>query len=159
MVQIVKVRCEYLKNPLGIDVLHPRISWQIQSEERGIQQQAYQLQVSLEPEFGQVLWDSGRNDTGQSVHVVLDQIELKARTRYFYRVKVWACGQQLEGSDWSETAYFETGIMDYSQWTAEWISAPSVLAARKRMRSAVRCSEPLSPLKKRSKAPGFTLRR
>ncbi|MGG4147701.1 alpha-L-rhamnosidase, partial [Paenibacillus algorifonticola] len=129
MVQIAKVRCEYLKNPLGIDVPHPRISWQILSEERGIQQQAYQLQVSLEPEFGHILWDSGRNASGQSVHVVLDQIELQARTRYYYRIKVWTTGLSLEASAWSETAYFETGLMDYSQWIAEWISAPSDFAA------------------------------
>ncbi|ANY69465.1 alpha-L-rhamnosidase [Paenibacillus sp. BIHB 4019] len=129
MVQIAKVRCEYLKNPLGIDVPHPRISWQIQSDERGIQQQAYQLQVSLEPEFGHNVWDSGQNASGQSVHVVLDQIELQARTRYYYRVKVWTAGLSLEGSVWSETAYFETGLMDYSAWTAEWISAPSDFAA------------------------------
>ncbi|WP_338556354.1 family 78 glycoside hydrolase catalytic domain [Paenibacillus sp. KS-LC4] len=137
MIQIVKVRCEYLDNPLGIDVLQPRISWQIQAEARDIKQQAYQLQVSLDPAFGHLLWDSGRNASGQSVHVVLDQIELQARTRYFYRVKVWIGGQALESSDWSETAFFETGLMDYSQWTAEWISAPSHLAAREE--DAERC--------------------
>jgi alpha-L-rhamnosidase len=45
---VTKLRCEYMENPLGIDVQIPRISWQIQSEARKWLQAAYQIQVASE---------------------------------------------------------------------------------------------------------------
>jgi alpha-L-rhamnosidase len=38
---IDEMRCEYLVNPVGIDVEKPRFSWIITATERGIRQQAY----------------------------------------------------------------------------------------------------------------------
>jgi hypothetical protein len=35
------LRVEYMHNPLGIDVLHPRFSWQLKSPPRGVAQSAY----------------------------------------------------------------------------------------------------------------------
>ena len=43
--KIHSLRCEYLKNPLGIDIASPRLSWVLESEERG------QKQASLFPEY------------------------------------------------------------------------------------------------------------
>ena len=40
------LRCEYLKNPAGIDVARPRFSWIIENPERGEAQSAYQLLVA-----------------------------------------------------------------------------------------------------------------
>src|SRR4051812_17732566 len=37
------LRCEYLVNPLGIDEKRPRLSWVIESEQRGQKQTAYQV--------------------------------------------------------------------------------------------------------------------
>ena len=33
------LRVEYMDNPLGIDVLHPRFSWQLKSPARGVAQE------------------------------------------------------------------------------------------------------------------------
>jgi hypothetical protein len=50
---VVNLRCEYLKDPLGMDVARPRLSWVIaapQSEiKRGIRQTAYQVLVASTP--------------------------------------------------------------------------------------------------------------
>jgi alpha-L-rhamnosidase len=44
-VEVANLRCEYLKDPLGIDVAKPRLSWKLetgdQKPERGIKQTAY----------------------------------------------------------------------------------------------------------------------
>ena len=32
MLSVKKIRCEYKENPIGIDILNPRISWQIESD-------------------------------------------------------------------------------------------------------------------------------
>ena len=40
------LRVEYLTNPIGIDVVQPRLSWRIVSATRNTMQAAYQLQVA-----------------------------------------------------------------------------------------------------------------
>jgi len=37
----VNLRCEYLKNPLGLDMAQPRFSWMLESSERAEYQRAY----------------------------------------------------------------------------------------------------------------------
>ncbi len=71
---ITNLRCEYLENPLGIDVSNPRLSWILESAKRGQMQKAYQVlvastQENLTNNIGD-LWDSGKIDSDQSVHVV-----------------------------------------------------------------------------------------
>ena len=68
------LRCEYRSNPLGVDTAAPRLSWQINDPRRGAVQTAYQILVAtdvdaLKNDRGTV-WDSGKVDSGQSVHVV-----------------------------------------------------------------------------------------
>ena len=46
VVQPVNLRCEYLVNPLGIDVVRPRLSWVVESPENGQLQSAYRIQVA-----------------------------------------------------------------------------------------------------------------
>jgi len=41
-----QLRCEYLDNPLGIDTPQPRLSWVLESKERGQKQTAYQILVA-----------------------------------------------------------------------------------------------------------------
>jgi len=58
------LRCEYLINPSGIDITHPRLSWYSVSEERNQKQTAYRILVSsslkkLDSDKGD-LWDSKR---------------------------------------------------------------------------------------------------
>jgi len=44
-----KMKCEYMTNPLGIDVAQPRLSWELSAQERGAVQQAYQVLVASIP--------------------------------------------------------------------------------------------------------------
>jgi len=48
--EVANLRCEYLTNPLGIDVAKPRLSWVMESGERGQRQTAYQVLVASTPE-------------------------------------------------------------------------------------------------------------
>ncbi len=61
---VANPRCEYLADPLGIDVAKPRLSWVIESDHRSEYQSAYQVLVAsskelLEKNKGD-LWDSGK---------------------------------------------------------------------------------------------------
>jgi hypothetical protein len=48
--EVTDLRCEYLKDPLGMDALRPRLSWKLETgnlkPERGIKQTCYQILVA-----------------------------------------------------------------------------------------------------------------
>ncbi len=116
--------CEYRTAPLGLDAASPRLSWMLRSERRDTLQTAYRLQVADGPErFESLLWDSGRVDSDQSVHVTYAGPGLQPRTRYAYRVKVW--DNHGRESEWSATAWWETGLLQPTGWQAQWIAAGS----------------------------------
>jgi len=119
-----RLRCEYMENPVGLDVARPRLFWRMESGARGARQTAWQVQVATAPSLlasgnGDV-WDSGKVDGEQSVHVVYGGPELEPRRRYWWRVRVW--DQEGKVSPWSEAAFWETGLLSEGQWDAEWIS-------------------------------------
>ncbi|MHC4708654.1 MAG: glycoside hydrolase family 78 protein, partial [Planctomycetota bacterium] len=47
---ITELRCEYSKNPLGIDTLQPGFSWILESNQRARMQSAYHVIVASSPE-------------------------------------------------------------------------------------------------------------
>ena len=72
-VKVTKPVCEYLNNPLGLDVLQPRLSWKltpIDAAANGQRQQAWQVLVTssaerLKRDQGD-LWNSGWVNSNQS---------------------------------------------------------------------------------------------
>ena len=122
MLQVVNPRCEYRRNPLGIDTKTPRFFWQLDSDQKNVLQAAYQLQVSLLPSFNDCLLDTGRVEDGASIQIEYGGPDLLPRTRYHWRVRAWDTAGQETGytaGDW-----FETGLMSSDHWSAEWMSPP-----------------------------------
>ncbi|MGN8647335.1 family 78 glycoside hydrolase catalytic domain [Gracilibacillus sp. HCP3S3_G5_1] len=122
MLQVQDLRTEYRKNPIGIDVKEPRISWKITSENRNVMQTSYQIQISHDDSFQHLVWDSGEIDSDQSNFISLKDVQLVSRTRYYFRVKV--ADNHGNQSPWSEVSYFETGLLNHEDWVAKWIAAP-----------------------------------
>jgi alpha-L-rhamnosidase len=122
---VTNLRCEYQHNPLGIDAAQPRLSWQIQSDQRGVRQTAYQILVASSPEqlaTGQGdLWDSSKVDSDQSVYVVYAGKELQSGMRCWWKVRVWDSNGQP--SAYSEPAWWELGLLDRGEWIGTWIGA------------------------------------
>ncbi|MCL4266322.1 MAG: family 78 glycoside hydrolase catalytic domain [Anaerolineae bacterium] len=120
---ISNLTCEYHINPLGIDVLQPRLSWQMQSEQRGMRQTAYQILVARSEDSlanGRTpLWDSGKVETDQSIHVPYQGPALASGQRVYWKVRVWnEAGQPAE----SPAAWWEMGLLDHNEWRADWIA-------------------------------------
>lgn len=118
-----ELKCEYRTDPLGVDVTKPRLSWILQSDERGDAQTAYQVVVSsskdaLAKERGD-LWDSGKVHLDQSVHVIYSGRDLKSREQCFWKVRVW--DRQERASEWSKPAMWSMGLLDASDWKSKWI--------------------------------------
>ncbi|MGA3327502.1 MAG: family 78 glycoside hydrolase catalytic domain [Terriglobia bacterium] len=122
----VDLRCEYLKNPLGIDRTAPRLSWKLQaapSAVRGLRQTAFQIQIaSTEPALGAGkadLWDSGKVDSDRT-HDIADMGKpLESRQRCWWKVRIW--DQDGKASAWSEPALWSMGLLQASDWDAQWI--------------------------------------
>jgi alpha-L-rhamnosidase len=119
--ELSNVKVEYRSNWLGAGVRRPRFSWEIRSDRRGTKQSAYRIQVAgPDGDFGKPLWDTGRTESEQSIHVVYAGPELASRTRSYFRVKVW--DNYGRESAWSEPSWWETGLLDPSEWKAQWIT-------------------------------------
>jgi alpha-L-rhamnosidase len=105
---------EQHREPLGIGERSPRLSWRTETDAAGWRQSAYEIEVTGAD--GGALGGSGRVESGDSVLVPWPARVLGSRERVGARVRVW----DAEGtaSDWSETAYAETGLLDRSDWTA-----------------------------------------
>jgi alpha-L-rhamnosidase len=121
--KITSLTCEYLKEPLGVDVAQPRFSWKIQSEERGIYQKAYQLVISerldsVQDETGE-FWNSGKIISDQTVNLEYSGIPLTSNRKYYWRVCVWTGDHD---SIWSHPVIFRTGLFNSSDWKALWIT-------------------------------------
>ncbi|MFI9604575.1 alpha-L-rhamnosidase [Streptomyces sp. NPDC052043] len=118
---------EYVQQPLGLDVQRPRLSWPLASDKPDMRQSAYQVRVSTTAKglSRPDVWDSGKVASGESVLVPYAGPGLEPRTRYFWSVRVWDADGRASG--WSEPSWWETGLMDAGQWTADWISAPASL--------------------------------
>src|ERR1035438_6732339 len=81
---IGELRCEQRQNPQGVDATQPRLSWMLQSGERGVKQSAYQILVAtseakLTPDKA-ALWDSGKISSDESILVPYAGKPLASRT-------------------------------------------------------------------------------
>lgn len=122
-VTVGQLRCEHLENPLGIDATAPRLSWQLQSGNRGVKQTAYQILVAASAtklRSGQGdLWDSGKVSSDESVLVAYAGQPLGSRTECFWKVRVWDAGGKL--GPWSQPAKWTMGLLHPEDWKAQWI--------------------------------------
>ena len=130
----VKLRCDYRENPLGIDDTVPHFSWQSDNTERNWRQSAYQILVASSAENLQGgnadVWDSGKQSSDESVSIAYGGPALQSRKRYYWTVRVWdAIGQQ---SQTSENAWWEMGLLQKSDWSAQWITRTDPQAAADR---------------------------
>jgi alpha-L-rhamnosidase len=126
------LRCEYRVDPLGIDSPRPRLSWILVSIRRAEIQTAYRVLVadsleSLNSDRGS-LWDSGKVGSRETLHIVYDGKPLRSGMRCFWKVRVWDGGGAP--SDWSRPAFWETAILDPSDWKGRWIEDGKPLPGR-----------------------------
>ena len=127
----VHLRCEYLENPIGIDVERPRLGWQLRSLARNQVQTAYRVLVAsdqskLDDDVGD-LWDSGKVESSQSVHVEYQGRPLSSGDICYWKVQAWD-GAGFP-TPYSEVARFEMGLLEASDWDGIWIQAAEDISA------------------------------
>lgn len=118
------LRCEYLREPLGVDTPRPRLSWVIHSDRRGERQTAYQILVARTAELlGQDrgdVWDSGKVEACQSTQVEYSGRPLKSRERCHWKVRLW--DRDGKPAPWSPPSLWTMGFLKPDDWQAKWIT-------------------------------------
>ena len=118
----INLKCEYLINPIGIDIQNPRLMWNCDG---GIKQTAYHIIAKSDEK---IVWDSGKVNSS-SMYAEYPH-KLKSRERVEWAVTLWDENNR-EGEP-SETAFFETGLLSASDFTAKWISGNYRVNRKKR---------------------------
>ena len=102
----INLRTEYLKDPIGIDMKGPRLTWNC---EGGIKQTAYRIVTEK--------WDSGKTDSSSMSAVYPEDLE--SRERVTWKICLW--DENGVPGEWSE-GFFEMGLLDKKDWKAVWIT-------------------------------------
>jgi len=122
-VTATNLRCEHLLNPLGIDVRQPRLSWMMNSAGRGDRQTACQILVASSPSNLSLdngdLWNSGTIVSSQSVLLTYGGRALSSGEACYWKVRVW--DENGNFSAWSPVASWTMGLLNPSDWKAQWI--------------------------------------
>jgi alpha-L-rhamnosidase len=150
-VVVARLHCEQIVDPLGVDAPHPRLGWQLQSEQRSQIQTAYQVLAAsglerLARDEGE-LWDSGRVVTDETLGIPYQGRPLQSSQRVFWKVRVW--DKAGHASAWSTPATWTMGVLAeadrsspegfapagrsspdgyaLASWQARWITDPDLL--------------------------------
>ncbi|MFD1819247.1 alpha-L-rhamnosidase [Pseudarcicella hirudinis] len=120
-VSLQNLLLENQTNPIGLDTRDPRFSWSLQTDKRNVKQTAYEILVSTAANGKTPVWQTGKVNSDQSVHILYAGKSLESGKRYFWKVRVW--DNQGNVSAWSEPAFWQMALLNKSDWKAQWIEA------------------------------------
>ncbi|GAA0799783.1 hypothetical protein GCM10008910_26530 [Faecalicatena orotica] len=107
-----RLRCAYLNNPIGIDIQNPLLTWNASG---GIRQTAYEIRTSLN---GKPDWNTGIVSSS-SMHAVYEGTT-SSRDIVMWSVRLY--DENGVPGEWSSKQMFEIGLLEISDWKAQWIS-------------------------------------
>ena len=126
------LRCDYLPQPLGLNVTHPRLSWQLAAthpDQRGQRQTNYRILVASDENLLRNnkgdLWDTGDVRSDESVNNVYAGKPLQSGQECYWKVRV--ADEHGVWSDWSKPARWNMGLLEKTDWKAQWIGADDAM--------------------------------
>ncbi|RHZ58051.1 hypothetical protein CDV55_105643 [Aspergillus turcosus] len=126
MTRITNVQFEHYHPPntVGVEETRPRISWQFKDYPAKFQQDAYEIEMSDVAWDSQVTVLSSTKHSSPSSYLVPwpHSQPLTSRQKLSIRVRAW--DQDGHGTEWSDPASLEVGLLDPSDWRCERIAAP-----------------------------------
>ena len=117
----INLKCEYLRDPMGIDIQHPRLSWNC---EGGAKQTAYRI-IAVSDE--KTVWDSGKVLSADMAAEY--PLPLASRQRVEWRVTLW---DETDTEGEAAAARFEMGLLSPADWQANWISGDYRVCKKRR---------------------------
>lgn len=129
--QVTELSCDWGTNPLGVDSETPRLAWKLAADHRGARQTGWQVRVASTRaglESGQAdVWDSARQSGHEQLQIPYAGRPLRTGEQFFWQVRVW--GERNEAGPWSEIATWTMGVVQPADWSARWITDPSLESA------------------------------
>ncbi len=119
-----RLRCDWTRNPLGIQQRHPRLTWMPPQRDTLPDQAQYQIQVATSPDDfrrgGTLIWNSGKVVEKPDFLPQYEGPALQPFTHYYWRVRIWS--RSGWKSQWSSMARWMTGPLTAGDWRGHWIS-------------------------------------
>ena len=109
----IRLRVEYLSQPLGLGIAKPRFYWNCEGGEK---QTAYQIVCKRS---GETIWDSGRVESSAMTHILYEGAPLHSLDRVTWSVGLW--DENENPGDVAES-FFEMGLLEKEDWQAKWIT-------------------------------------
>ena len=109
--KVINLKTEYLLNPLGIDIVHPTLTWNVSGDDIKFQK-AFELAYTLNGEEFKVSIETS------STHYQFEK-ELKSRDYVSWKIRVQ--NENGKWSDFSEEQCFSIGLLKKTDWSAKWI--------------------------------------
>ena len=114
--RVFELKANRVEQPMGFEFAPLRLTWKVDGT-AGKKQAAAQVVIGTCPCLSEPEYDSGKRADIDSL-CFAPEIELKPRTRYYWKVTVWADnGDVAEGK-----SFFETGKMGEA-WAGKWITS------------------------------------
>ncbi|MBO9593198.1 MAG: glycoside hydrolase family 78 protein [Niabella sp.] len=124
---VLNLRCEQLENPVGLDVVQPRLSWQLKSDLHHVKQTAYRIWVASSKALLEVgkpdLWNSGKVVSDESLLIAYKGKPLTSNDNCYWKVQVFS---NKNDSAWSDMGQWSMGLLNAGDWKAKWIGYDKV---------------------------------
>ena len=140
----IRVFCEYMPDPVGIDTERPRFSWVVREGKNGGKQKSYRILVAKNKaclkDRTSLAWDSGIVISEESLNIPYGGERLETGEVYYFQVLL----EDLDGTvTASEIRTFTTGIMGKDPWKADWLGGPWIEEWAFWFRSVIRIEKKL----------------
>ncbi len=109
----IHLQVDYLTAPLGLGNPKPRFYWNC---EGGVRQTAWQIVCTRGADL---VWNSGKVASASMTHIPYAGKPLRSRDLIEWSVTLW---DENDEPDEESASCFELGLLDQSDWKANWIS-------------------------------------
>lgn len=116
--------CDYRTNPLGVNVFHPALAWQLKSVEKNVMQTSYQILVSddsiLLHHNNANVWNTGKLQSSASIQIAYGGRLLQSAKKYYWKVIIT---DNKGNTATSKIAFWQMGLLQQKDWQlAKWIA-------------------------------------
>lgn len=119
MYQIYGLKCNYMRNPIGINGGNPVFTWRLSSDRKGSRQRAYQVRVWNEE--GILVWAGNSKTEEEAAKNEAIYAGVPLKTGQSYNWQVYSKGLEEEEAE-SEKAFFTAGVQNQDFWKGKWIT-------------------------------------
>eukprot|EP01084_Bolivina_argentea_P126828 224465_1 len=123
--QPYRLRVEYMKDPIGLDVESPRFFWAIDNEGiRGDTQTAYEI-IVYNTENGDIISQTNKIKTEESSHIVINNFTIITHGHYKWTIQIW---NKSDIASSIMSGYIDSGLLspNESDWiNSSWLYIPT----------------------------------